>query len=112
MFRQIRIFGESSMLTNRNSRVYLDKSRFRGIGYFGKSRFSKNFNFENLLRSPMSDRTETETMGKILNLPRSIYQFSIVVMGIFCDIVLRFLASVVDHIENLVKPFADSNPYT
>ena len=60
----------------------------------------------------MSDRTETETMGKILNLPRSIYQFSIVVMGIFCDIVLRFLASVVDHIENLVKPFVDSNPYT
>ena len=50
-------------------------------------------------------------MGKILNLPRSIYQFSILVMGIFCDIVLRFLASVEDHIENLVKLFADSNPY-
>ena len=32
-------------------------------------------------------------------------------MGIFCGIVLRFLASVVDHIENLVKLFVDSNPY-
>lgn len=46
-----------------------------------------------------------------MNLPRSIYQFSILVMDIFCGIVLRFLASVVDHIENLVKLFVDSNPY-